>query len=234
MKLFNGILRPGIVLKVLENGIIKASAPGLFSMEDCPLDNPDEDKLPPIHPFNELIGCHANSFSKPEKYDEVWVLNFTDNPMQLYWFRKDEHDINNSNIDTSGTHVEILCNREAGCSWASLYFTDGSGWTISYNDGRLWIDKDGHIELGMVGTPHRTITIQQDGIHLGDAGGAAHPVAYGDKTVEMFNNVFKIFMAAAKAAATNPYTATLAPAFLQAAQYVPDVPDLKSIHVKID
>lgn len=228
MKLINAILRPGEVVEVLENGMIKATAPGLFSSEDV------TDLLPPIHPFNELIGCHANSFSKPEKYDEVWILNLTDNPMQLYWFRKDEHDTNNSNIDTSGTQVEILCNREAGCSWASLYFTDGTGWTISYNDGRLWIDKDGHIELGMVGTPHRTITIQQDGIHLGDAGGAAHPVAYGDTTAELFRNVFGIFMKAMQAAMGNPYTASLAPAFGAAAQYIPNTSDMISPHVKID
>lgn len=228
MKLINAILRPGEVIEAFENGTIKATAPGLFSSEDA------EDLLPPIRPFNELIGCHANSFSKPEKYDEVWILNLTDNPMQLYWFRKDEHEVNNSNIDTSGTQVEILCNREAGCSWASLYFTDGTGWTISYNDGRLWIDKDGHIELGMVGTPHRTITIQQDGIHLGDAGGATHPVAYGDTTAELFRNVFGIFMKAMQAAMGNPYTASLAPVFGAAAQYIPNTSDMISPHVKID
>lgn len=40
MKFANAILRPGIVEDVLANGMIKASAPGLFSAQDL-------DKLPP-------------------------------------------------------------------------------------------------------------------------------------------------------------------------------------------
>ena len=56
MKLINGIIRPGEILEVLENGKIKASAPGLFSEEDL-------ENLPPIMPFWELIGSHANTFS---------------------------------------------------------------------------------------------------------------------------------------------------------------------------
>ena len=55
MKLINGTLRPGQVLEILENGKIKASAPGLFLKED-------KDNLPPIMPFFEIIGNHANSF----------------------------------------------------------------------------------------------------------------------------------------------------------------------------
>ena len=45
MKLEKGIIRPGIVLEVLDNGIIKASAPGLFSYSD------DPEKMPPIFPW---------------------------------------------------------------------------------------------------------------------------------------------------------------------------------------
>ena len=85
MKLINGILRPGNILEVLDNGKIKASAPGLFSAED-PLE-----LLPPIMPFYELMGGHANSYSTPIVGEECGVLNMQDNPLQLYWFRKDDH-----------------------------------------------------------------------------------------------------------------------------------------------
>ena len=97
MKLVNGILRPGEVLEVLENGKIKASAPGLFSEED-------KDLIPPVMPFWELIGSHANTFSTPTEGDEVWILNLTDNPLQLYWFRKD-----NLIIFGSRNHVVFVC-----------------------------------------------------------------------------------------------------------------------------
>ena len=103
MKLINGILRPGNILEVLDNGKIKASAPGLFSAED-PLE-----LLPPIMPFYELMGSHANSYSTPIVGEECWVLNMQDNPLQLYWFRKDDHIENNKGIfEEGGTeNVEI-------------------------------------------------------------------------------------------------------------------------------
>ena len=66
MKLATGILRPGIILEVLDNWKIKVSAPGLFSSED-------KDLIPPIMPFWELIGSHSNSFSTPVKGDEEKV-----------------------------------------------------------------------------------------------------------------------------------------------------------------
>lgn len=223
-------MRPGVVKDVLEHGIIKASAPGLFNDEDV------NDDLPPIYPFNELIGAHANSFSQPEKYDEVWILNLTDNPMQLYWFRKDPHESNNSNIDTNGTHVEILCNREAGCSWASLYFTDGSGWTMSYNDGRLWIDKDGHIELGITNLPSRTISITSDGIHLGNPCNAQHPATYGDVTAELLRDILsKIINACMTAGMGSPMTVPLASALIKnLSPLTLKTSDICSNHVKID
>ena len=49
MKLFKGTIRPGKVMEVLENGVIKASSPGLFSFTD------DPEKLPPIMPWQIMI-----------------------------------------------------------------------------------------------------------------------------------------------------------------------------------
>ena len=89
MKLLKGTIRPGQVLEVFENGDIKASAPGLFSFSDDPA------KMPPIMAWQ--IGSNCNSFSKPLVNDDVWIMNFEDNPRQLYWFRKDKIT-NNFNI----------------------------------------------------------------------------------------------------------------------------------------
>ena len=36
MKLDKGTIRPGTVLEILDDGLIKASAPGLFSITDDP------------------------------------------------------------------------------------------------------------------------------------------------------------------------------------------------------
>ena len=182
MKLINGILRPGEILEVLENGKIKASAPGLFTEED-------KDLNPPIMPFWELIGSHANTFSTPIVGDEIWVLNLADNPLQLYWFRKDDHITHNKEIfaETGTTNVEILCNRESGVGYASLFFSDGTGWMLRNDDSRLQIFPDGHIELGM-NWPHRTITIDAESIRLGDG---THPACFGDETASILLKTFE-------------------------------------------
>ena len=129
MKLSKGTIRPGTVLEVLEDGCIKATAPGLFSVAD------DPSMMPPIMPW--FIGHNSNAFSKPKQYDDVWILNFADNPRQLYWFRKDTLFDNNElvipdseNKVVDEENVEIICNKDIGGDWATIYFSDGSGWVI--------------------------------------------------------------------------------------------------------
>jgi hypothetical protein len=225
MKLVNGILRPGKVVEVLEHGKIKAGAPGLFTTWDHELS-------PPIMPFWELIGGHANAFSTPLKGDEVWILNMTDNPLQLYWFRKDDHiDANKEIFEEGGTeNVEILCNRESGVGYATLYFSDGSGWMLRNDDSRLQIFPDGHIELGM-NWPHRTIKIDSEAIFLGDG---AHPACYGDETADILLEICGLLQALGKVAKTSPYTMALGPLFDKAKKIQENIPGIKSTHVKID
>lgn len=225
MKLVNGILRPGEILEVLEHGKIKASAPGLFTQQD-------KDLNPPIMPFWELMGSHHNSYSTPIVGDEVWILNLTDNPLQLYWFRKDNHITNNKEIfDETGTaNVEILCNIESGIGYASLFFSDGTGWMLRNDDSRLQIFPDGHIELGM-NWPHRTITIDSDAIKLGDG---AHQACYGDEVADILLRICGLLQNAAIAAGTSPFTMPLVPIFNLAKTIQEDIPGIKSPHVKID
>lgn len=225
MKLSKAILRPGDVLEVLENGRIKAAAPGLFSVVD-------QELLPPIMPFNELIGCHANSFSTPVVGDEVWILNLLDNPRQLYWFRKDNHIEANAEIFAEGgtENVEILCNRESGIGYATLYFSDGSGWMLRNDDSRLQIFPDGHIELGM-NWPHRTIKIDSGAIRLGDG---QHSACYGDETQNILMEICGLLQALGQVATMNPYTAPLGPLFNKARGIQDAIPGISSPHVKID
>lgn len=225
MKLVNGILRPGTVITVLDNGRIKASSPGLFSAADAELN-------PPIMPFYELIGGYSNSFSPIHEGDEIWILNITDNPLQLYWFRKDSAIENNQMIfDELGTQdVEILCNKESGIGYASIFFSDGSGWIIRNDDSKVQIHPDGHIEIGM-NWPHRTITIDASAIKLGDG---AHPACFGDETANILMRICGLLQALGTICQTTPYTMPLAPLLSQAASIQNDIPGIKSSHVKID
>lgn len=224
MRLAAGTLRPGIILDVIDNGKIKASAPGLFSSED-------KDLIPPIMPFWELIGSHANTYSTPIIGDEVWILNMNDNPLQLYWFRKDNQIDNKEIFEETGTkNVEILCNRESGIGYASLFFSDGTGWVLRNDDSRLQIYPDGHIELGM-DWPHRTIKIDSDSISLGNG---EHPACLGDETAKILMELCSIINAAGEAAKTSPYTMMISPFLTKACDIQQQIPGIKSSHIKLD
>lgn len=225
MKLSKAILRPGIILSVLDSGKITASAPGLFSAEDG-------DGLPPIMPWWELCGTHTNVYSEPVVGDEVWVLNVTDNPLQLYWFRKDDYFEHNADIIAEG-NCEILCNREAGLGYATIYFSDGSGWVVRNDDSRLQIFPDGSIDLGMK-NPHRTIRIDPGAIHLG-ATASEHPAVYGDILVDLLTQLSGMLHGVSVAASTTPYTLQISNVMEPALASIDAlIPEILSMHVKLD
>jgi hypothetical protein len=199
MKLINGELRPGTILEVLSpEGVIKASVPGLFSAEDMEV-------LPPIYPF--CMGG-SNTYSTPNKGDEVWVLFFTDNMQQLFWFRKDNYAMNNGKLAgdiQQKQNVEVLSNRESGTGAATIYFSDGTGWIIRNQEVVIQLDNEGNITLTN-GQPHGTIEISSDGISLGTKGGSAHPACHGDKVAELFDKLIDCLSNIAQVAKGNPYT----------------------------
>lgn len=225
MKLHKGTIRPGTVIEVLENGIIKASAPGLFSFED------DSEKMPPIMPW--FIGSNCNAFSKPVKYDDVWIMNFSDNPQQLYWFRKDKMNAN-ENLPVTEENVEILCNRDVAGEWASIYFSDGSGWIISKGDSIIQIRPDGSIQLN-IGFKNRTIDINPQSISLGSPGTSAHQAAYGDVLVEVLLLLVSILKQIQMAATPNPYTAAIGAVLASSLPLLEkQLPNIVSPHVSLD
>lgn len=224
MKLVNCILRPGRVMEVLENGAIKAEVPGLF-------DRTELDKCPPI--YHTPWGDHANSYTQPKKYDEVWILNTTDNPLQLHWFRKDNYSKHNADL-IKEENVEVLCNRESGMGWATIYFSDGSGWVISKNDSIINIKADGGIIL-KTPTPHRVIDINTQNISIGSEGESAHPAAYGDKTQEALQKICELFKSIQVVTQTNPYTTMISTAITSKLPGIEDtIGPIASQHVTID
>lgn len=194
MKLKNGIIRPGIVIEVLENNVIRAGVPGLFNRDDGK-------NLPIIFPAP--FGNHTNQYSQIHELDEVWVFNFTDNPLQLYWFRKD--DVTNNKEILTEENVEILCNKETGTGWATIYFSDGTGWIIKNVDSIIQLHPDGHITID-TGIPNRAIDINSNGISLGSIGSSAHPAAYGDVLTDIITDIQVALNLIKQAANMSPYT----------------------------
>lgn len=225
MKLSHATMRPGQVLQVLEDGSIKAFAAGLFSRQDA------VDDLPPILPF--FFGSHANSYSSPLEYDEVWILNFSDNPQQLYWIRKDKMPENNKEI-MGEQNVEIICNRETGSTWAVIYFSDDSGWIIRRDETTVQLRPDGSILLK---TPfdHRTVDICEDSISLGSEGKSQSPAVYGDILTQLLEKVQLSFELIRQAASKSPYTTPIAVALTQTPDQIKElIPKITSPHVTLD
>lgn len=224
MKLFKGTIRPGIVRAILDNGNIKASAPGLFSHDDI-------ENMPPIMPW--FIGGNSGEFSKLKELDDVWIMNFSDNPLQLYWFRKDRIE-NNTNIPLNEENVEILCNREVGGEWCTIYFSDGSGWVIGKGESKIQINKDGDIILSN-GFPNRCIDINASGISIGSKGESSHSAAYGDEIEKIMYSLCSMLSNVAQTAITNPHTAAIGTTILSNISSVTSkISNISSSHVTID
>lgn len=193
-------MRPGRVIEVLGSGNVKVEAPGLFSAED-------QEVLPAVMPF---FGLHANTYSEPKIQDEVWVLNVTDNPLQLFWFRKDDRTGHNDSIEGE-ENVEVICNREAGTGYATIYFSDGTGWMFRNGDSYINIEADGSILLNP-GIANRIVHLCGDSISLGSEGGSEHSACYGDETQKVLNMIQSCLATIRQAAAANPYTQPIAEA----------------------
>lgn len=225
MKFASATIRPGTISSVLENGHIKASVPGLFM-------NGDEESNPSIAPFCELMGQHANMFSTPVAGEAVWVINTTDNPRELYWFRKDNHIENNKAIFEEGgkENVEIICNRQGANGWATMYFSDGSGWIIRNNESVVHILDNGDIDIN-TNKDHRKITIDPEAIKLGNG---EHPGALADFVQARLEEICDLLLDAAKAANSYPETMTLNPVFNRAKGIKEKIPEILSQHIKLD
>lgn len=226
MKLLQGFLRPGIVVETLYGGCIKATAPGLFSNDS------DPDDLPPIMPW--FIGSNTNGFSQPKICDEVWILNFGDNPLQLYWFKKEDYDNTVLSVPDMGQNVEILCNRNVNGEWCGIYFTDGTGWIINKGNSKIVISNNGDIAL-MKPAKSRCIEINNNNISIGSSGQSAHSAAYGDIIEKILTDLCLMLNGIATKALTNPHTAAIGTDLLQKLpSIVNQISDVSSTNVTID
>ena len=220
-------IRPGIVEEIIDNkGTIKASCCGLFSDVDA------TDKLPPIYPF-PLGG--ANNFSSVHNDDEIWVMFFDDNPLELFYIRKDNFPEQLKEIlDKNYEDVEVIASRDMPNGVVQIYFTEGDGWIIQNADSVIQIRKDGSILLD-TGYAHRKIDVNYNSISIGSKGTSAHTAAYGDSVVNSLNILNDLLDALSESAHINPYTQqlgatidTLRPRFEESLE------EIESQHVTLD
>ena len=225
MKLVNAIIRPAKVIEVLDKiGNIKVSSPGMFCEED-------KDYLPPIYPF--FIGNRCK-FSMVDIDDEVWLLSFLDNPLQLYYFRKDSLKEEFEDIITDDTKdLEVLASRNSGEGKARIYFQEKDGWIIQNQDSIIQILND----QILLKTPndHRTIDINSNGISIGSEGKSAEPAVLGNKLEQTLNSLNNLLDALNNACQISPYTMHLKPIFESLLPaFSESIPNIKSNNVTLD
>lgn len=223
MRFENATMRPGTVLQVVDNyGTIKVEAPGLFTRED-------PDKLPEVTP---LLLFGVNSFSTPVKGEEVWVMNFSDNDQQLYWFRKDSLDNDKELLADEEGKIDIVIHRDTNKGWGTLYFSDGSGWVMSRDNSKINIDSKGDIYISHP-NPNRTISISPQGISLGKKGISSHTAAFADELIPILNAVTDQFETLKTALNENPYTAAAAAA-IDTSDWKNDIDKIESVNVTLE
>jgi hypothetical protein len=229
MRLNQGNIRPGRVLQVVDEiGTIKAMCPGVFSELD------DPSLLPPVYPF---FCSNSNTFTKVNKGDEVWIMFFDDNPYELFYFRKDNIQESLATVLSKDyEQIEVLASVEAGiCSYAQLFYTDGTGWVLRNGDSNITINPDGDIILNYQGQSHRQISIDNTGISLGTTGGSSEPAVLGDQLTKTLNNIYSCFKTLSETAKLNPYTAHLSTALeMTLTTYKDSIAKIKSQNVTLD
>lgn len=182
MRLQNAEIRPGFVLKVVDDyGTVKASVTGVFSEEA------DPETLPPIYPFMSLS---RGTFSHPKENDPIWVFMTRDNPQELLYVRQANlPDQLSDTLDNSYEDVEVLMRTESGTGYAQVLYDTDEGLIVQNDDSSMVINKDGDVTISKNGS-HRTIEINSDGISIGSSGKSSEPALLGDKTEDALNKLW--------------------------------------------
>lgn len=203
MRLDCGEIRPGKVLEVLdEYGTIKGSCLGVFSEEDDPA------LLPPIQQWPTQSGT---CFNQPKVDDPIWVLFFTDNPQELfYFFQANTRNGSNHILENKPKDAQILASRDSDLGKAQLYYTTDDGWNMTKDETKMQIDKDNNIELAKNDIDSRSVKIDDDGVFLGSKDDS-QPAVLGDNLKDCLTSIYNAFQALSTGLKSNPYTAPAAP-----------------------
>lgn len=146
---------------------------------------------------------NSNSYTAPRVGDQVWVANFSDNPMQLYWVRKDDRVLNKAL--ESQSNVEVVCNRETGLGNAAIYYTDEQGWMIQNGDTFITLPPNGGVEIN-----GEQIILNTERINIGNTEDATHPAVLGDELQKVLIAIQAALATVQQSASCNAYTVAIA------------------------
>ena len=225
----SSFLRPGTVVEVVDNyGTIKATSPGLFSVND------DPSLLPPIIPFNQ---GPANSFSSVLKDEVVWIFHDNANSQLFFYLRLNQLSQSVKDLlDSGDVNQEIIFSRDTDKGIYQMFFNDGTGIKFMKDGNYIQINPDGNIDI-VTEKSNRSISISGDSICLGkksdDASKVNTHAAYGERVEDCLTTINNILTQLQTLATPNPYTAALAPAFSSLPKLASQIEQITSNDVKI-
>lgn len=230
MELSKCFLRPGTVVEVVDRvGTVKATSPGLFSVDD------DHELLPPIIPFTQSSG---SSFSSPKVGDIIWILHDRSNSQLFMYIRYNRFDDVVSKILKEGEDedIEVIFSRDTNKGLYQLYFSDGTGIKLLRDDSFICIKPNGDIDI-VTENSKRSISLSGDSICLGadseNAPSVKNHVAYGEKVEECLNTINSVLKQLQKLATANPYTSPLSAAFATLPKLETQIPSITSNDVRV-
>ena len=206
MKMKNCELLPGKVVQVDDpgSGVVRCTAPGLFSVND------DPSLLPPITPF--IPSGHRGAVSTPAEGDKVWIITEEGNSQMIWWIRRgDEPD----EVKSINPDREVVFSRDTDNGVYQLFWSDGEGIKFLKDGSYIRISPDGNIDIVREGI-NRAISISPGSICLGkgsdDESLVSTHAAYGERVEDALDAIYNILSNLSKLCAGNPYTGTLKPA----------------------
>ena len=229
MKFASSFIRPGTVMEIVDNyGTIKASSPGLFSVDD------DPSMLPPIIPF---VQVGSSSYSSVLKDETVWIFHDDTNSQLFFYLRLNQLSQSVKDIlDSGDENQEIVFSRDTSKGLYQMFFNDGTGIKFMKDDNYIQISPEGNIDI-VTEKNNRSISLSDDSICIGkksdDAGSVMNHAAYGEKVEDCLNTINNILMQLQTLSTPNPYTAALAPAFATLPKLAAQIEQITSSDVKI-
>lgn len=230
MELDRCFLRPGIVVEIVDKkGTIKATSPGLFSVED------DHELLPPILPWFQ--GSNS-SYSSPLVGDVVWILHDRSNTQLFHYIRFNRLDDSVSKMleESEDENIEVIFSRDTSKGLYQLFFSDGTGIKLLRDNSYICIKPNGDIDI-VTENSRRSISLSGDSICLGadseNAKSVQTHVAYGERVEDCLNTINSILKQLQSLATANPYTSALKPAFATLPKLESQISKITSDEVRV-
>ena len=199
-------------------GRIKVAAPGYFDRSVMAIE-----AIPWAYPFSMNA---YQSYSTISEGGKVWLLDNKENADEFWYIPYHELNADTKQAINDDVNSDVLFSRNVSGKTIQIYQNNTEGIVIHNGDNIITLPADGGIILKSGGSK---ISIEGGKIYVGTTDGNKVPIVMGDVVRDILNGISSSFVELFSQASSNPYTASLAPSFQQAAKNISEkLPELLS------